>query len=445
MSLTKATYSMIDTAPINVRDYGAIGDGVADDTSAIQAAIDAATLVGASKSVFVPTGTYKVTALSVPEGMNIYGEGVRSSKLIASGNGDIVSVLSNLYLTDIWIDGNGGSGKGFVNPALSARPNVTQMRIENFTDGIGFYDKLGQNAHWQSVFSQFNRNNFKLEQSQNCTLMTCSANMGTVGGNAADRNILMLGAIACRVIGGIYERGATADYCVEIDGGAGNLFLGTELNSAQTAIVELKGVSTFPTFQATFDSVRWTFNSDVLAVKYSGTGIYNVVNPVFTGLNGRLPILTFEGNVLWNGSPDLPIASAHFRSGVEGWAAQGTGTVTWNNGAIDCTGDAVANGARVLPYTNYTTTGQLSPEGRTVKIQMDLADVIETAGGTPDTVSLYITMPGSPFRRLIGSYASGQHEIYTTVGVGEVLAFQVTAGAAVAKSWTIRSFDAWLQ
>lgn len=41
MSLTKATYSMIDGAPINVLDYGAVGDGVTNDTSAIQAAINA--------------------------------------------------------------------------------------------------------------------------------------------------------------------------------------------------------------------------------------------------------------------------------------------------------------------------------------------------------------------------------------------------------------------
>lgn len=41
MSLTKATYSMVDGAPINVLDYGAVGDGSTNDAAAIQAAVDA--------------------------------------------------------------------------------------------------------------------------------------------------------------------------------------------------------------------------------------------------------------------------------------------------------------------------------------------------------------------------------------------------------------------
>ena len=41
MSLTKASYSLITGAPINVKDYGAVGDGATNDASAIQLAITA--------------------------------------------------------------------------------------------------------------------------------------------------------------------------------------------------------------------------------------------------------------------------------------------------------------------------------------------------------------------------------------------------------------------
>ncbi|MBN2498658.1 MAG: right-handed parallel beta-helix repeat-containing protein [Deltaproteobacteria bacterium] len=47
---------------INVKSYGATGDGSTDDTEAIQAAVDS--LAGSGGIVFVPTGTYMVQAVS---------------------------------------------------------------------------------------------------------------------------------------------------------------------------------------------------------------------------------------------------------------------------------------------------------------------------------------------------------------------------------------------
>lgn len=61
MSLTKATYSMIEGATVNVLDYGAVGDGTTDDTAAIQAAVDAITPTGGAIYFPVP-GIYKITA-----------------------------------------------------------------------------------------------------------------------------------------------------------------------------------------------------------------------------------------------------------------------------------------------------------------------------------------------------------------------------------------------
>jgi hypothetical protein len=65
MSLTKTTYSMIDGPVLNVKDFGAVGDGTNDDTLAIQAAVDELAFVNGDvnkygKLVF-PPGTYRVT------------------------------------------------------------------------------------------------------------------------------------------------------------------------------------------------------------------------------------------------------------------------------------------------------------------------------------------------------------------------------------------------
>jgi len=77
MALTKVSYSMIDGAVVNVKDYGATGDGTTDDTTAIQAALDYLATLGAGATtptpyrrsggtLFFPNGTYKTTAPLIP-------------------------------------------------------------------------------------------------------------------------------------------------------------------------------------------------------------------------------------------------------------------------------------------------------------------------------------------------------------------------------------------
>lgn len=61
MSLTKVSYSMITGAPVNVKDFGAVGDGVTNDTVAIQAAIDSVVASAIPNTVYFPAGTYKCT------------------------------------------------------------------------------------------------------------------------------------------------------------------------------------------------------------------------------------------------------------------------------------------------------------------------------------------------------------------------------------------------
>ncbi len=61
---------------VNVRDYGAKGDGTADDTQAIQTALDA--VQGAPGVVHLPAGKYRISAtLLVRDGSTLIGEGVR--------------------------------------------------------------------------------------------------------------------------------------------------------------------------------------------------------------------------------------------------------------------------------------------------------------------------------------------------------------------------------
>jgi hypothetical protein len=58
---------------IDIRDYGTVGDGETDDTTAIQAAIDAA---GTGGSVYIPHGRYKIgDSLLITNPIKIFGSG----------------------------------------------------------------------------------------------------------------------------------------------------------------------------------------------------------------------------------------------------------------------------------------------------------------------------------------------------------------------------------
>ena len=63
----------------SVKDYGAVGNGVADDTASIQAAIDAS-YTNYNRTVFVPNGIYKITGLiTIKQGVMIKCEGSQGS------------------------------------------------------------------------------------------------------------------------------------------------------------------------------------------------------------------------------------------------------------------------------------------------------------------------------------------------------------------------------
>jgi hypothetical protein len=73
MSLTKVSYSMIQGAVANVLDFGAVGNGIVDDTAAIQAALDS--LGNAGGIAYIPNGMFCLvnSNITVPNNATLKG------------------------------------------------------------------------------------------------------------------------------------------------------------------------------------------------------------------------------------------------------------------------------------------------------------------------------------------------------------------------------------
>jgi parallel beta-helix repeat protein len=116
---------------VDVRDYGAVGDGVTDDTSAIQVALNSGAV-----NVFIPTGTYLISQITMPSSVRLYGGGgssVIKVKNSANTNAIVSSSASGFSLEDFKLDGNytnqtSGSGIVLSTPIYAKVKNV---RIEN--------------------------------------------------------------------------------------------------------------------------------------------------------------------------------------------------------------------------------------------------------------------------------------------------------------------------
>lgn len=126
----------------NVKSYGAIGNGTADDTSAINSTITAA---GTNGTVFFPPGTYRLTAqLTIDSNIRLVGSGMRSTVLLRAHTAAHVLALNGTTTTngasvfDLSIDGNRTSFTGAADEiAIGGTGNIiSRVRITNF-DAIG--------------------------------------------------------------------------------------------------------------------------------------------------------------------------------------------------------------------------------------------------------------------------------------------------------------------
>ena len=206
MSLTKATYSMIQGASFNVLDYGADSTGLTASTQAFQNAINAAATN--SGSVYVPAGTYVLAAVNLKSNVMVYGQGWSSILKLASNSKntcilqtDNLSLVQNVIISNLQFDGNligtypGGVNTDSNNAHAIDLENVQNVIVENcyihdtIDDGVQVYQgydviiqnnlmktigRNGVSATWgarinvsNNIIEGFNTVGIDIEQEQN--------------------------------------------------------------------------------------------------------------------------------------------------------------------------------------------------------------------------------------------------------------------------------------
>lgn len=214
MSLTKATYSMIEGAPVNVLDYGATGNGVTDDSDAIEAAILAAynqatldTGLRRGAVVFFPKGQYRIAQSSklfssIPSAVggaasfHFFGEGANDSYSSNIGASVLVFDPPTSATTEYMINNNdkiawsrfenlgfvSANGGTFWNGPTGAGVQSFEFRscgFRLFTDifNIGGGTNNSEWSFFQCKFNNFSGKAFYLnnEQAVNWRFYGCDA------------------------------------------------------------------------------------------------------------------------------------------------------------------------------------------------------------------------------------------------------------------------------
>lgn len=94
---------------VSVKDFGAVGDGVTNDATALQAALTA----GAGKAVYFPGGTYLTNAtLTVPADTTVYGDGYGSVVYQNTRERNVFVLNNNCTVQGLRLQGDGVTSGG---------------------------------------------------------------------------------------------------------------------------------------------------------------------------------------------------------------------------------------------------------------------------------------------------------------------------------------------
>lgn len=172
LRLDVSTEHYTDSMYVNVKDFGAVGDGKTDDSEAIQKAINGST----SMTVYLPAGTYLITRpIQISSDTNILGvaaeNGVGGATVIKAG-ADVNAMFTGekfmsmrMTIGNITFDGNASGGKNVtwcLDMYNCRSSKVFNCRFTNVTGGgINLDANQNEGSLWVNHFNhlQFDKLN----------------------------------------------------------------------------------------------------------------------------------------------------------------------------------------------------------------------------------------------------------------------------------------------
>ena len=341
---------------ISVKDFGATGDGVTDDTAAIQSAVTAA----GGKALYFPGGTYIVSSvITLVSNSSLYGDqGVTTLKLkgiaypAANVSIFVLTGITNVHIYGLTFNGNKGNIGSQRNPI-----NTVFQTTKVTFDSCEWINCEGICLNVSTVVDNF--------AVLNCRFISCG---GATDNSDGYRNQ----AIA------FSANGAARSKDIEI---TGNYFFAQGLDCISMTNLDNVVVSN----NSAYDSYTFLFNTptvyNTINLAVTGNTIYNTnqgalnnaVNPVAIDLPAVINA-TISGNAIFDtdqaaigifdGSDNVLVSNNTIVNAV-------TKPASWV-GAISVGANGVASGINWVTVSNNVITSTTSTMTYGVLLQSDL-------------------------------------------------------------------------
>lgn len=267
---------------INVKDYGATGNGVTDDTTSIQAAINA--LSGTGGTVYFPVGTYITSQqINLVKNLNVIGAGQNASiiKSSVSGNAtfggltapaDVFRMTSplntstavNIYVANLGFQANGSSSTGAaIDDIGGSFWQIERCQINGFKYGI-LFDETEVAAISQCVFND--------QTHSSAWLVNDASHVSGAAGGFTNRIIIE----GCQL--------STAQHnLLTDDGGVNHTVRDNNFNGGVTAAVRIAGTENFIFEGNEMESSGGAAAIITSSITINGTGAGQNKNVTFIG------------------------------------------------------------------------------------------------------------------------------------------------------------------